>query len=78
MNNGIVLSGAAEISEGFNAFFSSKGHQLAKNIPNSTKKFSDFLSEKTDENIVFANMTPVIINDALSKFKNYKKQLWSK
>ena len=69
LNNGVVLSGTAEISEGFNTFFSSIGPQLAKNIPNTTKKFSDYLSEKTDENFVFANMTPDIINDALSKLK---------
>ena len=70
VNSGLVLSGAAEISEGFNTFFSSIGPKLAKNIPNSTKKFSDYLSKKTDENFVFANMTPDIINDALSKLKN--------
>ena len=35
---GIVLSGAAEIPEGFNTFFSSTGPKLAKNISNSTKK----------------------------------------
>ena len=37
---------------------------------NLAKKFSDYLTEKTDENFVFANMTPDIINDALSKLKN--------
>ena len=36
---------------------------------NLAKKFSDYLTEKTDENFVFANMTPDIINDALSKLK---------
>jgi len=61
LSNGVVLSGAAEISEGFNTLFSSIGPQLAKNIPNITNKFSDYLSEKTDENFVFANMTPDII-----------------
>ena len=43
VNSGLVLSGAAEISEGFNTFFSSIGPKLAKNIPNSTKKNSDYL-----------------------------------
>ena len=38
VNNGLVLSGEAEISEGFKTFFSSIGPKLAKNIPNSTKK----------------------------------------
>ena len=37
---------------------------------NLAKKFSDYLTEKTDENFVFENMTPDIINDALSKLKN--------
>ena len=34
------------------------------------KQFSDFLSQETDENFVFANMTPGIINDALNKLKS--------
>ena len=37
---------------------------------NLAKKFSDYLTEKTDENFVFANMTPDIINDAINKLKN--------
>ena len=34
------------------------------------KQFSDFLSQETDKNFVFANMTPDIINDALNKLKS--------
>ncbi len=51
LNNGIVVSGTAKISEGFNTFFSSIGPQLAKNIPSSTKEFSDYISEKNYENL---------------------------
>ena len=42
-------------------FFSGISLKLAKNIPHSTKKFSDYLLE---------TLTPDIINDALSKLKN--------
>ena len=41
LNNSVVLSGAAEISKGFNTFFSCIGPQLAKNRQKSTNKFSD-------------------------------------
>jgi len=44
-NNGVVLSGAAEISQYFNTFFSSIGPQLAKNNPNTTKN-SHIISQK--------------------------------
>ena len=44
VNNGKVLSGAVDISEGFNTFFSSIGPKLAKNISQTPqKKFSDYL-----------------------------------
>ena len=67
LSNGKVLSGAVEISGGFNNFFTSIGPDLAKTIKGTEKQFSDFLSQGTDENFVFANMTPDIINDALRK-----------
>ena len=70
MSNGKVLSGAVEISEGFNKFFANIGPDLAKSIKGTKKQFSDFLSQGTDENFVFANMTPDIINDALKKVKS--------
>ena len=42
-----------------------KGLKSVKQTSKGTKKqFSDFLSQRTDENFVFANMTPDI-NDAL-------------
>ena len=70
VSNGRVLSGAVEISEGFNNFFANIGPDLAKTIKGTEKRFSDFLSHETDENFVFANMTPDIINDALNRLKS--------
>ena len=62
VSQGKVLSEDVEISEDFNNFFSNIGPNLAKKIPSSKNKFSDYLSEETKEN---ANMTPTIINKAL-------------
>ena len=58
------------LSEGFNIFFANIGPDLAKTIKGTKKHFSDFLSQGTVENFVFANMTPDIINDALKKLKS--------
>ena len=49
--------------------FANIGPDLAKTIKGTKKQFSDFLSQGTDENFVFANMAPDIINDALKKLK---------
>ena len=70
VSNGKILSGDFEISEGFNKFFANIGPDLAKSIPNSTKHFSEYLSEECRENFVFANVTPNILLDALNKLKN--------
>ena len=47
LNNGVVLSGATEIR------FSVS---ISKEYPELNKKFSDYLSEKTDENFVFLQL----------------------
>ena len=47
LNNGIVLSGATGIP-----FLVS----ISKKSPELNKKFSDYLSEKTDENFVFLQL----------------------
>ena len=70
VSQGKVLSGDVDISEGFNNFFSNIGPNLANKITSSKYKFSDYLSEETKENFIFANMTPTIINKALNKLKN--------
>ena len=56
-------------------FFANIGPDLAKTIKGTKKQFSGFLSLGTDENFVFANMTPDIINDALKKLKSKKTVL---
>ena len=49
VSNGKVLSGAVEISEGFNNFFANIGPDLAKTIKGTEKHFSDFSSQGTEE-----------------------------
>ena len=71
-SNGKVISGNFEIAEGFNEFFVNIGPKLAKSIPNSSRPFSDYLSNPVKENFVFSNMRPDIILEALKKLKNKK------
>ena len=67
MNNGRVLSGAAEISEGFNTFFSNTGPQLKRISRTQQKNSLIIYQKKTDGNFILATMAPNIINDASSK-----------
>jgi len=69
-SNGKVLSGASEIANGFNDFFANIGQKLASTIPSSEKTFSDYLSEESRENFIFANVTPNILKESLCKLKN--------
>ena len=70
VSNGKILSGSAEIAEGFNDFFINIGPNLSKRIPPSNKDFSEYLDNPCSKNFVFANITPAIINEALSKLKS--------
>ena len=69
-SNGKVLEDCVEIAEGFNEFFSTIGSELASEIPVSKKHFSEYLSEESNENFIFANMTEEIIFNAAGKLKN--------
>ena len=70
ISNGNVLSGSLEIAEGFNDFFVNIGPNLASEIPNSNKHFTEYLNEPCNENFVFANINHEIILNALGKLKS--------
>ena len=70
MSNGHILSDSFEIAQGFNDFFSNIGPELASQIPDSGKDFSEYLSEEIKENFVFAKITEEIIMTNLRKMKS--------
>ena len=70
MSNGNILSDSFEIAQGFNDFFSNIGPELASQIPDSGKDFSEYLSEEIKENFVFANITEEI----MTNFKKMKSK----
>ena len=61
--------GSAEIAEGFNDFFVNVGPRLSSYIPDSNVSFETYLKEPSKENFVFANITPEIILETVSKLK---------
>ena len=53
----------AEISEGFNAYFSSIAEKLLPKHTAGTKHFSEYLSDRVDQNFIFECADPVeVIN----------------
>ena len=70
VSNDKILSGAVEIAEGFNNFFVNIGPNLSKVIPSPAKSFTEYLCNPSSENFVFANTTPLIIDEALKKLKS--------
>ena len=57
------------IIEGFNDFFVSVGPRLSSYIPESNVTLETCLNESINENFVFANITPKIILETVSKLK---------
>ena len=70
VSNGKVLSGALEIANCVNEFFSEIGPRLAKQIPKSKNHFSSFLSNPCTGQFVFGNVTSIFVEEALNKLKN--------
>ena len=69
LNKGQIYSGAQEIADGFNEFFSNIGKQLADAIPDTTDHFSKFLGEPTVQSFTFQKVSPKIIYETLSSLK---------
>ena len=61
--------GSAEIAEGFNDFFVSVGPRLSSYIPDSNNNFETYLKEPSKESFVFANITPEIMLETVSKLE---------
>ena len=59
--------GSAEIAEGFNDFFVNIGPRLSSYILDSNNNFETCLKEPSNENFVFANITPEIILETVSE-----------
>ena len=55
--------------EGFNDYFVNVGPRLFSYIPDSNVNFETYLKEPSKENFVFANITPEIILETMSKNK---------
>ena len=70
ISNGHILSDSFDIAQGFNDFFSNVGPELAAQIPQSGKDFTEYLSEEVKENFIFANITDDIIYENIKKLKS--------
>ena len=68
-DNNQTFVGSSEIAEGFNDFFVNVGPRLSSYIPESNVTFETYLNESINENFVFANITPDIILETVSKLK---------
>ena len=68
-NNGRLLIESLDIAEGFNDFFSGIGPKLANEIPPSNVNFKDFMGEPSENEFIFAQITPDILDLMASKLK---------
>ena len=66
---GKVFTGAAEIAEGFNEFFSTVGPNLSSLIPDSGDDFEKYLNNPVDETFIFAKVTKEKIYETLGRLK---------
>ena len=61
-----------DIANGFNRFFSNIGPALARNIPNGTTNFTNYLNQKVEESIFLNPVTDEeiieIVKDAKTKY----------
>ena len=69
-SNDKIISGALEIAEGFNEFFSGIGPELASTIPQSQTNFKNFLGSRVNDNFIFAHITPDTILKMAGKLKS--------
>ena len=54
---GLQITSPTEISNSFNDFFSDIGHNLASKIPNSHKRFKDYLKNSLPDSITLSSVT---------------------
>ena len=66
-DNGNIIQGNYNITQGFNIYFCEIGIKLAEKIPNSTNSYKDYLGNEIEEN--FKNITKDVILDKECKLK---------
>jgi hypothetical protein len=71
-HEGNIYTGNDDISNGFNDFFCNIGFNLANELGESTKDFTDYLDDPIEQNFIFANIDSSIIYAALSSLKSKK------
>ena len=71
-HEGKVYTGNDDISNGFNEFFCNIGSNLANELGESSKDFTEFLDDPIEQNFIFANIDPSIIYAALSALQGKK------
>ena len=69
--NGNTITGALEIAEGFNSFFAGISPELAGSITitPSNINLESFLGPETEEDFIFAHVTPETLNKIEGKLK---------
>ena len=69
------ITGVLEIAEGFKSFFAGIGTELAGSITitHSNINFESFLGPETEENFIFAHVTPETLNKIVGKLKTKKQ-----
>ena len=65
------ITGVLEIAEGFKSFFAGIGTELAGSITitPSNVNFESFLGPETEEDFIFARVTPETLNKIVGKLK---------
>ena len=65
------ITGALEIAEGFKSFFAGIGTELAGSITITPANinFESFLGPETEEDFIFARVTPETLNKIVGKLK---------
>ena len=61
-----------DISEGFNAYFSSIAEKLLPKHTAGTKHFSEYLSNRVDQNFIFESADPVEFINIIDSLDNGK------
>ena len=69
-DKGKIITGAGNIAEGFNDFFSGIGPELANKIPMTDGNYSDYLGDWTEENFIFGQVTPELVTEIAGKLKS--------
>ena len=70
--NNVDIHDSEQIADSFNEYFSQIGHNLAKNIPPTQKKFLDFIDQPNPNSLFFVPVHRNEIIDIVHNLKNKK------